>query len=170
MNACLRQGCGSGSYRFFGNVKLYKQGKNILKIEVLHIFRWIFPFFQIKIIIQISEETWLLRKNVDAWIDSLSANRDPGSGSEFKILICWIRIRPKMDRIRNRGLRRTGMPDSTVASPTSASSANLLAVTKSTGKWSWGNNKINFHLHSRTLSTFFNTVPTVPVGTVCNKN
>jgi hypothetical protein len=28
----------------------------------------------------------------------------------------------------------TGIPDSTVASPTSASSANLLAVTKSTGK------------------------------------
>ena len=24
-----------------------------------------------------------------------------GSGSGFKILICWIRIRPKMDRIRN---------------------------------------------------------------------
>jgi len=30
---------GSGSYRYFGNVKLYKQRKNILKIEVLHIFR-----------------------------------------------------------------------------------------------------------------------------------
>ena len=30
---------GSGSYRCFGNVKLYKQEKNILKIEVLHIFR-----------------------------------------------------------------------------------------------------------------------------------
>ena len=30
---------GSGSYWYFGNVKLYKQGKNILKIEVLHIFR-----------------------------------------------------------------------------------------------------------------------------------
>ena len=30
---------GSGSYRYFGNVKLYKQGKNILKIEVSHIFR-----------------------------------------------------------------------------------------------------------------------------------
>ena len=29
---------GSGSYRYFGNVKLYKQGKNILKIELLHIF------------------------------------------------------------------------------------------------------------------------------------
>ena len=27
------------TYRYFGNVKLYKQGKNILKIEVLHIFR-----------------------------------------------------------------------------------------------------------------------------------
>ena len=50
----------SGSYRYFGNVKLYKQGKNILKIELLHIFRWIFPFFQKKIIIiQISEEIWL---------------------------------------------------------------------------------------------------------------
>ena len=48
---------GSGSYRYFDNVKLNKQGINILKIEVLHIFRWIFPFFQIKIIIiQISEE------------------------------------------------------------------------------------------------------------------
>jgi len=30
---------GSGSNRYFGNVKFYKQGKNILKIEVLHIFR-----------------------------------------------------------------------------------------------------------------------------------
>ena len=30
---------GSGSYRYFDNVKLYKQGSNILKIEVLHIFR-----------------------------------------------------------------------------------------------------------------------------------
>jgi len=30
---------GSGSYRYFDNVKLYKQGKNILKIEVSHIFR-----------------------------------------------------------------------------------------------------------------------------------
>ena len=30
---------GSGSYRYFGYVKLYKQGKNILKIEVSHIFR-----------------------------------------------------------------------------------------------------------------------------------
>ena len=52
----VRQGCGSGSgpfgwirtiftgsvfgsYRHFGYVKLYKQGKNILKIELLHIFR-----------------------------------------------------------------------------------------------------------------------------------
>jgi len=47
----------SGSYRYFGYVKLYKKGKNILKIELLHIFRSIFPVFQIKIfIIQISEE------------------------------------------------------------------------------------------------------------------
>ena len=30
---------GSGSYRYFDYVKLYKQGKNIFKIEVLHIFR-----------------------------------------------------------------------------------------------------------------------------------
>ena len=30
---------GSGSYWYFGNVKLYKQGKNMLKTEVLHIFR-----------------------------------------------------------------------------------------------------------------------------------
>ena len=30
---------GSGSYRYFGNVKLYKQGKNILKIVGLHICR-----------------------------------------------------------------------------------------------------------------------------------
>jgi len=30
---------GSGSYRYFGFVKLYKQGKNIFKIELLHIFR-----------------------------------------------------------------------------------------------------------------------------------
>ena len=44
-------GSGSGSYRYFGNVKLYKQGKNILKIEISHIFRWIFQFFQLKIII-----------------------------------------------------------------------------------------------------------------------
>ena len=29
----------SGSYRYLGNVKFYKQGKNIFKIEVLHIFR-----------------------------------------------------------------------------------------------------------------------------------
>ena len=36
---------GSGSYRYFGNVKLFKQGKNILKIELLHIFRW---FFSVK--------------------------------------------------------------------------------------------------------------------------
>ena len=51
----------SGSYRYSGNVKLYKQGKNILKIEVLHIFRRIFPFFQIKIIIiQISEEVCVM--------------------------------------------------------------------------------------------------------------
>ena len=40
---------GSGSYRYFGYVKLYKQGKNVFKIELLHIFKWIFPFFQIKI-------------------------------------------------------------------------------------------------------------------------
>ena len=54
---------GSGSYRYFGYVRLYKQGKNISKIERLHIFRWIFPFFQIKIIIiQISEEIWLMWK------------------------------------------------------------------------------------------------------------
>ena len=52
---------GSGSYRYFDNVKLYKQGKTILKIEVLKIFRWIFPFFQIKIIIiQIKEEICLM--------------------------------------------------------------------------------------------------------------
>ena len=49
----------SGSYRYFGNVKLYKQGI----IEVLDIFSWIFTFFQIKIIIiQISEEIWLMVK------------------------------------------------------------------------------------------------------------
>ena len=30
---------GSESYRYFGNVKLYKQGKNILKIGVLYLFR-----------------------------------------------------------------------------------------------------------------------------------
>ena len=29
----------SGSYRYFGNVKLFKQGKSILKVEVLHVFR-----------------------------------------------------------------------------------------------------------------------------------
>ena len=38
----------TGSYRYFGYVKLYTQGKNILKIESLHIFRSIFPFFQEK--------------------------------------------------------------------------------------------------------------------------
>ena len=77
---CTYQGCGSGrirtilvrkifsgsgSYRYFGNVKLYKQGKNkkYFKKEVLHIFRWIFPFFQIKIIIvQTSEEICLMWK------------------------------------------------------------------------------------------------------------
>ena len=31
----------------------------------------------------------------------LKQDPDPGSGSAFKILICRIRIRPKMDRIRN---------------------------------------------------------------------
>ena len=36
---------GSVSYRYFGNVKLYKQGKNMLKIEVIHIFRSIFCIF-----------------------------------------------------------------------------------------------------------------------------
>ena len=30
---------GSGSYRYFGNVKFYKQGQIFLKIEVLHISR-----------------------------------------------------------------------------------------------------------------------------------
>ena len=30
---------GSGSYQYFGNVKLYKQGQNIFKIELLHSFR-----------------------------------------------------------------------------------------------------------------------------------
>ena len=30
---------GSGSYRYFGNVNFYKLRKNIIKIEVLHIFR-----------------------------------------------------------------------------------------------------------------------------------
>ena len=29
----------------FGYVKLYKQGKNILKVELFHIFRWIFSIF-----------------------------------------------------------------------------------------------------------------------------
>ena len=29
----------SSSCRYFGTVKLYKQGENILKIELLHIFR-----------------------------------------------------------------------------------------------------------------------------------
>ena len=29
---------------------------------------------------------------------------DPELGPVFKILICWIRIRLKMDRIRNPGL------------------------------------------------------------------
>ena len=52
---------GSGSYRYFSNVKLYKQGQNILKIEVSHIFRWIFPFFHQKIIIiEISKEICLM--------------------------------------------------------------------------------------------------------------
>ena len=32
-------GTGSGSYRYFGNLKLYKQGKNILKIELLRILK-----------------------------------------------------------------------------------------------------------------------------------
>ena len=39
---------GSGSYQYFGNVKLNKHGKSILKIELLHIFRWLFPFLQLK--------------------------------------------------------------------------------------------------------------------------
>ena len=30
---------GYGFYRYLGNLKLYEQGKNILKTEVLHIFR-----------------------------------------------------------------------------------------------------------------------------------
>ena len=80
---------------------------NILKIEVLHIFRCIFPFFKKKIIIiQISEEIRLMWKNLDVWIDSwyLSASRlgtDPEPDPVFKILICWIRIPPKMNRICN---------------------------------------------------------------------
>ena len=94
---------GSGSYRYFGNKKLYKQGKNILKIEVLHIFRWIFPFFMIKIIIiQISEEiclTWKKFRCLKWFLVSATRIQDPGP--VFKILICWIRIRPKMDRIHN---------------------------------------------------------------------
>ena len=98
-----RQGCRSGSYRYFGNIKLNQQGKNILKIEVLHIFRWIFPFFQIKIImIQISEEICLMWKKfrcLNWFLVTASRIRDPDS--VFKILIFWIRIRPKMDRIRN---------------------------------------------------------------------
>ena len=66
-------GSWSISYWYFGYVQLYKQGKNIWKITLLHIFRWIFTFFQIKlIIIQISEEIWLMweNKNFYVWIDS----------------------------------------------------------------------------------------------------
>ena len=56
---------GSGSYRYFGNVKLHKQGENVLKIRLKHIFRWICPHFQIKIIIiQISEEICLMCKKM----------------------------------------------------------------------------------------------------------
>ena len=76
---------GSGSYQYFGNVKLYKQGKNIFKKEVLHIFRWIFPFFQIKIIIiQISEIICLMWKKcwcLNWFLVSASRIQDPGSGS-----------------------------------------------------------------------------------------
>jgi len=72
---------------FIANVNLYKQGKNILKTEVLHIFRWIFPFFKIKIIIiQIPEEIcWCEEKKLDVWIDSLSASRirDPILNSDL---------------------------------------------------------------------------------------
>jgi len=60
-------GCGrirtflSGSGKFSPDPdpisNVVKQGKNILKIELLHTYRKIFQFFQIKIIIlQISEE------------------------------------------------------------------------------------------------------------------
>ena len=39
------------------------------------------------------------------WVFFKKQDLDPGSGSVFKILICRIRIRirPKMDRIRNPG-------------------------------------------------------------------
>ena len=114
------QGCrsdpirfGSGSYRYFRNVKLYKQGKNILKKERLHIFRWIFPFLQTKIIIiQISEEICLWKKFwcLNWFLVSASRIRDPEPDPVFKILICWIRIRPKMDRIRNPGVQLNGSP------------------------------------------------------------
>ena len=37
----------------------------------------------------------------------LKQDLDPGSGSGYKILICRIQIRPKMDRIRNPAYRGT---------------------------------------------------------------
>ena len=40
---------GSGSYRYFGNVKMYKQGKNVLKQSFYTFSGEFFPFFQIKI-------------------------------------------------------------------------------------------------------------------------
>jgi len=42
------------------------------------------------------------RKNVP-FFKSRIRIRDPDPGSGFKILICRIRIRPKMDRIHNPG-------------------------------------------------------------------
>ena len=92
----VEQGCGirkiftgSGSYGYFGFVKLYKQGNNLLKNRAFTYFQENFSIFSDnEINIQIAEEIWLIRKNVDVW------NRFLGSASK-------VRIRPKMDRIHN---------------------------------------------------------------------
>ena len=91
---------GSGSCRYFGKVKLYKQRKNILNRGFTH-FKENFSIFSDKNNHHSNSRRNMFDVKKIQMFELILGKYQQDPDPVFKFMICWIRIRPKTDRIRN---------------------------------------------------------------------